>query len=181
MGKNRNNASATVVVVVLMFVVGLLMFALWSGAFRTRIPAQPVAGYTGDWKMHGTSGEEERPLPPAVEIWRDYNAWKPTKDFTSKFYLARLGHAERQAGFRAVTNHPASLDDQINTCVQFLYHDPTNGDYALVWQLNGEHDVNFLKFDKNERWFELQLLGSEGENPPQLKILGLEGFAPFYN
>ena len=180
----KNNTGRTAILIIGVVLVASLLVGLWLGFRRlvkSRIPPQPVFGFTGDWKMHNANGEEERPLPPAAEIWRDRESWKPMKENAYRFYLARLGHAERQLNFQSVTNEPLSLGDLVYTRVQFLYHDPTNGDYILSWRLNGKHDVNFLKFNNSEKWVQLQILGTSGTQPPQLEILGIEGFAPFYN
>lgn len=168
-----------------MFVVAALvaspiLVGLWFGLFIGHIHSQPVSGYTGDWKMHDIHGDEERPLPPAAEVWHYHEKWKLTNEWASKFYVARIGHAERQLNFQSLTNKGKSLGDRTTTYVEFLYRDPTNGDYLLTWSLIGKHDVNFLKFDDKERWVQLELLGRNTQ-PPVLNILGIEGFAPFHN
>ena len=179
--KNKSGCLGLLIVGVL--VVGLVVGS-WFGLrqlFGFRTPPQPVYGYTGDWKLHmQNNGEQERPLPSATNIWRYDASWQPTNTFTSRFYLARLGHAERQLNFRSFTNKGGSLGDVERTRVEFLYRDPTNGDYALNWDLPGKHDVSFLKFDDREKWFQLRLLGSPDTQPPQLEILGIEGIAPMY-
>src|SRR5262245_30778598 len=95
--EKKGNGCLVSVIVLVVLAVGLAL-GLWSAyhhvfGFRLR---QPVYGYTGDWKFHNVNAEEERPLPPAAEIWRYDDNWKPTNAFAFKFYLARLGHAERQ-------------------------------------------------------------------------------------
>ena len=184
MAEKTDSRRVVFLIVGVAFLAGLLLCLLWVGVrrlFVSPMPPQPVSGYTGDWKMHGTHGEEERLLPSAAEIWRYHENWQPTNIWTSKFYIARIGHSERQLNFQSFTNKGGSLGDFTTTRVQFLYHDPTNGDYAISWSLRGKHDVSFLKFDEKERWVQLQLLGGPGTQPPQLEILGMEGFAPFYN
>ncbi|MEK7781087.1 MAG: hypothetical protein AAB370_06260 [Verrucomicrobiota bacterium] len=182
MAEKINKGRILIWIVFVVVVVGLI-FGAWSEfrwVFIGRTPSQPVSGYAGDWKIRSVHGEEERPLPPAAEIWRDYESWTPTNGYVFKYYLARLGHAERQIEFRCSTNAGMTLGDRVTTRVKFLYRDPTHGDYALIWDLVGKHDVNFLKFDDHERWYQLQPLGPPGQ-PPVLQILGIEGFAPFYN
>ena len=184
MAKKTNNARVAILIVGILFaaclVIGLLCLEVRRELIG-RTPSQPVSGYTGDWKMHGIHGEQERPLPPAVEIWRYHESWKLTNEWASRFYIARFGHAERQLNFESYTNQGGSLGDRECTRVKFLYNDPTNGTYALSWSLPGRHDVNFLKLDDTEKWFQLQLLGTPGTQPPQLEILGIEGFVPFHN
>lgn len=66
------------------------------------------------------------------------------------------------------------------TNVEFIYTDPTDGVYILSWHLRGIHDTSFLRFDDTYRWYQLQLNGNEGEYPPRLSIVGIEGIRPEY-
>src|SRR5437762_12050949 len=123
---NSGCLPAVIVAVVLVVGLGLGVWFAFKRVFGSWTPPQPAYGYTGDWKLHNVGGEEERPLPSAAEIWRYDENWNPTNPFGSRFYLARLGHAERQLDFRSFTNKGGSLGDVERTHVQFLYRDPVN-------------------------------------------------------
>jgi len=160
-----------------LFVLGLALNVLFDPPV-----AQPKFGFAGNWRRQGVFGVEERPLPPALEIWHDYESWKPaTNEHSSRFYLARLGRAHRQSDFESWTNmtHNMPLGDYKYTRVRFTYHDETRGDYVLTWNLRGKHNVDFLRLDDRERFYQLEFYGSPEEYPPMLEIVAIEGVKPW--
>jgi len=144
--------------------------------FRPSYPPQPKLGYTGEWRMPDAFGVEERPLPPAEDLWRDDEEWQPKTEHAHRVYVARLGDASRQLAFRTSTNKgDTPLGAQQYTDVHFAYVDPTNGTYAISWELRGKHDASFLRFDTNQRLYQLQPYGTPGDKPPRLSIQAIEG------
>jgi|GEM_PF-4953854 hypothetical protein len=143
-------------------------------------PPQPTFGFTGNWRTTGVFGFQEKPLPPAADVWKDYNAWTSQTNFHgSRLYLARLGGAGRQSGFRTwVSSGDTPMGAQRYTNVEFIYTDPTNGTYVFTWSLRGEHDTAFLRFDDTFRLYQLQPYGTPDETPPKLCIVGIEGIRP---
>lgn len=166
-----------VCIVGLMFVVGVgLLFRV-----ATKPPPQPKLGYTGDWRRLDTFGFEERALPPAKDVWKDYNVWKlsSTNELISRRYFAKLGGAERQSGFwTSISKGDTPMGAQRYTNVEFLYNDPTNGVYHLTWMLRGEHKVDFLRFNTNYRLYQLQPYGDPDDVPPKLHIISIERVKP---
>ncbi len=83
-------------------VVGLMLVAGVGLLFRaaTKPPPQAKLEFTGDWRRFDTLGFEERALPPAKDVRKDYEAWKSssTNELISRHYLATLGGVERQPG-----------------------------------------------------------------------------------
>jgi len=150
--------------------------------FRTSYPPQPEFGYTGEWRIQlipNVISVEERPLPRAEDLWRDYEAWQPKAPHARRVYLARLGGASRQFGFQTSTNRgdtPVGAQDY--THADFIYVEPTNGTYAISWSLRGKHDTSFLRFDTNHRLYQLQPYGSADDKPPRLSIQAIEGVKP---
>jgi hypothetical protein len=163
-------------------VIPLLVVVFVALAFIFYIPEpdQPSVGFTGNWRSPSVFGFEERPLPPAVHVWRDYEAWRPaTNEHSSRLYLARLGGAARQSAFRTwLSSGDTPVGAQRYTHAQFVYTDSTNGVYVLSWCLRGKHDTSFLQFDATERLYQLQPYGTPGEFPPRLSIVGIEGVQP---
>ena len=150
--------------------------------FRPSYPPQPKYGYTGEWRIPQISpvfGVEERPLPPADDLWRDYEEWQPKTEHARRVYVARLGDASRQFHFRSSTNKgDTPLGAQHYTHADFIYMDPTNVTYAISWKLRGKHDASFLRFDTNQRLYQLQPYGSPDDKPPRLSIQAIEGIKP---
>jgi len=163
-----------------LFVIGgaILVWLL----FRVPYPPQPKFGFTGNWRTTDVFGFAERPLPAAEAVWQDYEAWSaPTNFHGSRLYLARIGSAARQSGFRSwVSSGDTPMGAQRYTSVEFTYTDPTNGTYILTWTLRGEHNTGFLRFDDTFRHYQLQPYGTPGESPPRLSIVGIEGIRPEY-
>jgi len=144
--------------------------------FRPSYPPQPKFGYTGEWRIPDVVGVEERPLPPAEDMWRDYEKWQPKTEHARRVYVARLGDASRQFHFRTSTNKgDTPMGAQHYTHADFGYMDPTNGTYAISWTLRGKHDTSFLRFDTNQRLYQLQPYGSPDDQPPRLSIQAIEG------
>ena len=164
--------------VLVLFVVAAATI-LWL-VFRVPYPPQPKFGFSGNWRTTDVFGFKERMLPPAAEVWHDYNSWTaPTNFHGSRLYLARLGGASRQSAFRAwFSSGDTPAGAQRYTHVEFTYTDPTNGTYILDWDLRGEHDTGFLRFDDSFRMYQLQPYGTPGELPPRLSIVGIEGTRP---
>lgn len=164
--------------------VGVLLltglFVLLGFLFDSPGPDQPKFGFTGDWRSTSVFGFEERPLPPAGEVWTDYKAWPTgTIQHGSRLYLAHLGGSASQSGFRSwVSSGDTPLGAQQYTNVEFSYTDATNGTYILSWVLRGEHDTSFLQFSDSFRLFQLHPFGGLGETPPRLSIIGIEGIKP---
>ncbi len=160
-------------------VVGLVLVYGLGRVFRTVTePPQPKLGYTGDWRQFDAFGFEERPLPPAKDVWKDYQVWKSssTNELIRRRYLAKLGGAERQSGFRTwISEGDTPMGAQRYTRVEFLYSDLTNGVYRLTWMLRGKHDVDFLRFNTNYRLYQLQPNGNPDDDPPSLSIISIEG------
>jgi len=140
-------------------------------------PPTPRSDYDGQWRTYSVFGVEERLLPPASNVWWDYQAWKPKRhQDTDRLYKTRLGGAERQTNFWCRTNFgDTPMGAQFYTHIDFLYCDPTNGTYALTWSMRGKHDPSFLKFDDRYRLFQLQPVGDPNESPPRLLIRAIEG------
>ena len=161
----------------------LLMFIAASAflilLFHVPDPPQPKFGFAGNWRSTDVFGFKERPLPSAAEVWSDYTAWNSPPNFRgARLYLARLGKAERQSGFRSwISSGDTPLGAQRYTNVEFTYTDSTNGTYILTWSLRGEHNTKFLRFDDTERLYQLQPTGPVGI-PPRLSIVGIEGIRP---
>jgi hypothetical protein len=149
--------------------------------FAVTSPSQPKFGFTGPWRSFSVFGVEERVLPPAKDIWKDYAAWKPrTNEHGDRVYLARLGGAERQSRFEAsMSSGDTPMGAQQYTNAEFLYTDPTNGTYFLTWTLRGKHNTKFLRFDGTYRLFQLRPYGETNEFPPRLEIVAIEGIKPF--
>jgi hypothetical protein len=166
----------------LVFVVVAAITLLWL-LFRTPYPPQPKFGFTGSWRSTDVFGFKERPLPPATNVWKDYESWlTSTNQHGSRLYLARLGGAARQSGFRSwMSSGDTPMGAQRYTNVEFIYSDPTNGTYALSWTRRGKHDTGFLQFDDTYRLYQLQPYGTPGESPPRLSIVGIEGIQPEHN
>jgi hypothetical protein len=144
--------------------------------FRPSYPPQPTFGYPGEWRLSDAIGVEERPLPPAEDVWRDYEAWQPKTQHAWRVYLARLGDASRQLGFQTSTNRgDTPLGAQDYTHAHFGYVEPTNGTYIISWTLRGKHDASFLRFDTNQRLYQLEPYGSAEDKPPRLSIKAIEG------
>ncbi len=61
------------------------------------------------------------------------------------------------------------------THIDFPYHDPTNGTYALSWFMRSKHDPSFLRFDDMQRLYQLLPSGDTNDNPPKLFIRAIEG------
>jgi hypothetical protein len=170
------------VATLLLSAVGLLIIGavalLWL-LFRTPYPPQPKFGFVGNWRLADVFGYEERPLPPAAEIWRDYMNWQPKPEHRRRLYLARLGGSERQSGFSSRTiPGDTPMGAQKYTSVEFNYTDPTNGTYHITWLMRREHDPSFLRFDQHSRLYQVELTGQTNENPPTLSIQGIEGIKP---
>jgi len=162
----------------------LVLFAVLGELVRLPELAQPKFGYTGQWHRHYPFGWKEAYLPPASEVRKHHKAWEATtNDFSTRVYIARLGHAERQLNFRVSTNmtHNMPLGDYHYTIVDFDYVDPTNGIYHFNWSLRGKHDPGFLRFDGRERLYELTLDNTPEEYPPSLSIEAIEGIKPWEN
>jgi hypothetical protein len=141
-------------------------------------PPQPQFGFTGNWGATEVGGFTLRPLPPAAEVWQNYSA-SLTNFHGSRLYLARLGGASRQSGFRTwVSSGDTPAGAQRYTNVEFTYIDPTNGTYILNWSFRGEHDTRFLRFDDTLRRYHLEPCGTPGESPPRLSIVAIEGIRP---
>ena len=170
------------VVIILGCIVGcgiLVVVGLFAFLVHVPYPPQPVFGFTGNWRSTHVFGYEERPLPPAAEIWQDYSTWQPKTQDSGRFYLVRLGGGERQSGFVTSTNSgDTPMGAQRSTWVEFNYTDPTNGTYHLTWMLRGEHDPGFLRFDNQYRLYQLELVGDTNDYPPKLFIQGIEGIRP---
>jgi len=163
----------------ILVVVGL--FVALGFLFRVPYPPQPAFGFTGDWRSTDVFGYEERPLPPAAEIWQDYSSWQPKTEHRRRLYLVRLGGSERQSAFIASTNSgDTPMGAQRYTHIDFTYTDPTNGTYRLSWMMRGEHDPGFLRFDGHYRLYQLELVGQTNDNPPTLSIDSIEGIRPEY-
>ena len=164
---------------VALFVIGAFTL-LWL-VFRVPYPPQPKFGFTGNWRVTDVFGFKERPLPPATNVWTDYTAWEDatTNQHGRRVYLARLGGATNQSGFRSShSSGDTPMGAQRYTHAEFAYTDPTNGTYILSWMLRGEHDASFLRFDSTYRLYQLQPYGTPGEYPPRLSIMGIEGIRP---
>jgi hypothetical protein len=169
---------ATIAEVVFLGVILPIMLVIGS-VFRTTYPPQPQLGYTGEWRMPYVIGVEERPLPPAEDLWREYEEWQPKTQHARRVYVARLGDASRQFHFRSSTNKgDTPLGAQHYTDAYFGYVDPTNGTYAISWELRGKHDASFLRFDTNQRLYQLQPYGSPDDKPPRFSIQAIEGIKP---
>ena len=155
------------------------LFIILGFIFHLPEPDQPKFGFNGDWRCPSVFGFEERPLPPAVDVWRDYEACQPTTNEHSSLYLARLGGAARQSSFQSWTGSgDTPVGAQRYTHVEFVYTDPTNGVYILSWSLRGNHDTSFLRFDATQRLYQLRPYGTPGEFPPRLSIVSIEGIRP---
>ena len=156
------------------------LFAIAALIWHLPEPDQPKFGFRGDWRSTSVFGFEERPLPPAVDVWRNYEAWQPaTNENSSRFYLARLGGEARQSNFRSwLSSGDTPVGAQRYTTVEFVYTDPTNGVYILSWDLRGNHDTSFLRFDATQRLYQLRPYGTPGEFPPRLSIVSVEGIRP---
>ncbi len=166
-----------VVVIIRAGIVGVFLYPL----SRIPNPPQPVFGFTGNWRSTCVFGFEERPLPPAADVWQDYLTWRPKAKNQQRLYVARLGGAARQSAFLASTNSgDTPMGAQKYTHVDFIYTDPTNGMYRLSWALRGEHDPSFLRFDDSYRLYQLELGGQTTEYPPALFVQGVEGVKPEY-
>jgi hypothetical protein len=161
-------------------VVFLLFGVVIAFIFHVPYPPQPKFGFAGNWRTPDVLGFEERPLPPASQVWKDYEGWHPaTNEYTRRVYLARLGGAARQTGIRSsISSGDTPMGAQWYTHVEFFYADPTNGTYILSWTLRGKHDTDFLRFNATERLYQLQPYGEPGEQPPRLSIIGIEGVRP---
>jgi hypothetical protein len=61
------------VVIAAVLVLAAVSMFLWL-LFRTPYPQQPKFGFTGNWRSTDVFGFEERPLPPAAQVWQDYGA-----------------------------------------------------------------------------------------------------------
>ena len=169
------------ILAVLFGLILLFLAATWL-LFRaaTAPPPQPKFGYTGNWRGFNAVGFQERPLPSATNLWREYEAWKlGTNQHALRLYVARLGGAERQSGFRSsFSRGETPMGARDYTTVDFIYTDPTNGQYALTWTWHGKHDTSFLRFDENYRLYQLQPYGSSEDHPPKLSIRAIEGVRP---
>jgi len=168
--------SLALVVIHLLVCLGVIVGVL----FHISEPDQPAFGFTGNWRSTSVFGFEERPLPPAVDVWRDYEAWQPaTNQYSSRLYLARLGGATCQSNFQSwLSSGDTPVGAQRYTNVGFVYTDPTNGVYILSWNLRGNHDTSFLRFDATQRLYQLQPCGTLGQFPPRLSIVSIEGIRP---
>ncbi|HWQ92397.1 MAG TPA: hypothetical protein VN673_12045 [Clostridia bacterium] len=173
------NRVAIIVACALAPLVVAASILLWLG-FHVPYPPQPKIGFTGNWRTTDVFGFKERPLPPASEVWQDYGSWTvPTNFHGSRLYLARLGGATRQSGFRpSFSSGDTPAGAQRYTHVEFTYTDPTNGTYILDWYLRGKHGTEFLRFNDTFRLYQLQPHGRPGELPPRLSIVGIEGVRP---
>ena len=167
---------------ILVGLVGTLLVcsgALFYWLFHVPYPPQPKFGFTGDWRLFDVSGTEERPLPPASEVWSDYSDWQPKTQDRRRLYVGRLGGAERQSAFVVSTNRGETpMGAQTYTHIDFTYTDPTNGSYRINWTWRGAHDPGFLKFDNLYRLYQLELCGNTNDDPPTLFIQGIEGMQP---
>lgn len=162
-----------------LLVLGILAIVTVGSLFRVSYPPQPAFGFTGNWRSTDVFGCEERPLPPAKTIGQDYSSWEPKTKNQRRFYLVRLGGAERQSAFIASTNSgDTPMGSQRYTHVEFAYTDPTNGTYRLNWMMRGEHNPSFLRFDNQYRLYQLELVGGTNEIPPTLSIQAIEGIRP---
>ena len=111
----------------------LAAFTLLWFLFHVPYPPQPKFGFAGNWRTTDVFGYMERRLPTAIEVWQNYNGWtEPTNFHGSRLYLARLGGATRQSGFRSwVSSGDTPMGAQRYTHVEFTYSDPTNGTYII--------------------------------------------------
>jgi hypothetical protein len=147
--------------------------------FRVTEPDQPQFGFTGNWRLPDVVATEERPLPPAAQVWQDYSSWTSAIPHGRRLYLARLGGGDRQSGFHStLTTGDTPMGAQRYTSVEFIYRDPTNGVYSLTWFMRGKHDASLLRFDTNSRLYQLQPHGSPDDKPPRLAIVAVEGIKP---
>lgn len=159
------------VVVLPLYLLGLVI--------RVPYPPQPKFGFAGEWRLPDVFGVEERPLPAAKDIWRDYEQWTPKTPNRRRVYVARLGGGFRQSMFQSSTNlGDTPVGAYRYTHADFVYADPTNGTYAITWMLRGEHDTRFLRFNASQRLYQLELYGSPDDNPPRLSIRAIEGIKP---
>lgn len=163
----------------------LVLFTIMALALiwfiHTPYPPQPKSGFTGNWRTKSVFGSEERPLPPATNVWSDYTAWKKsaTNQNTTRLYLARFGGVTNQSDFRSShSSGDTPMGAQQHTEVEFTYTDPTNGIYLITWSLRGEHDTGFLRLDHTSRLYLLQPYGTPEDNPPRLHIWAIEGIRP---
>ena len=174
------------VVLVLGGLIGVIIIVFLGTGILFRLlfwfsePQQPKFGYTGTWRSFSAFGVEERPLPPAKEVWKDYSAWTPrTNEYGTRVYVARLGGTERQSRFFvSMSSGDTPMGATRSTHVDFIYDDPTNGTYFLHWSLRGKHNTHFLKFDDTYRLYQLQPYGDTNEYPPRLSIRAIEGIEP---
>jgi hypothetical protein len=167
------------IIVATIAVMSLGLLALVALIFHNSYPLQPKLGYTGDWRVYSELGIEERKLPRAKDVWRDYGSWTPKNPHELRFYIGHLGGADRQSNFRSWHSRgdtPMGAQDYTN--VEFLYQDPLHGAYKISWTMRGKYEVDFLKFDNRRRLYQLMPFGNTNDFPPQLSIYGIEGIRP---
>jgi hypothetical protein len=142
----------------------------------------PALGVT-NWHPQVVGGPVSiRPLPPADRVMAEYDQWQ--KSETSK--CAKVYNIVLQGIYQInfetrITRGDTPVGATDTTWVSFVYNDPTNGLYQLVWHLRGRHNLDFLKLGTRTMEVWLQPVSVlEDSKIPRLSIAAMEGVEPLH-
>ena len=162
------------------FLLWLFVIASSNGCGDPSQPP-PKTGVS-NWRPRSLGGPlEVRPLPPSNKVLADWANWR-SEDLSQKgrVYETTLSGASNQTAFTVdVRRTDTPLGRPEHTYVSFLYKDPTNGVYELLWHRLGRHTGEYLKLGDRPKvvWLRPNELTNQ-QGIPQLQIQAFEGLEP---
>jgi hypothetical protein len=152
------------------------VMALMAGCTPSQPPPKLDAA---NWQPKSIAGPiEVKPLPPSHTILADYRKWIETDSTVkARVYEMILAGATNQRDFKSeVERADTPAVHSVTTRVSFTYHDPTNGQFRILWFRLGRHRGDFLKLNEKPKkaWvIPNNLVDHEGV--PELVIQAFEG------
>jgi hypothetical protein len=135
-----------------------------------------------NWKPSSVGGPlEVRPIPPASQVIADHQAWVEFSTAAiARLYEIVLKGASNQHRFAVeIRRGETPMGRPQHTYASFVYQDPTNGAYELLWDRLGPHNADFLRLDDRPKRAWVTLNGrASTPGLPLLEIEACEGLKP---